>query len=605
MILFLLNDTLAYTNLQNDVNSMSQARPRARPRRPPPPPSNWIGFQLALLWPSGYCKMLLPNKKCLPNKVVKLFTIHGLWPHDNSWNSPQIDPQLRKQLRQYWPNLEHKIDEIFWASEWNNHGAFSESLLNQDAYLRKTLALHMALLGMQLKPMWYQSCLIENYNVISGARKRNSPQIHPQLRKQLRQYWPNLEHKIDEIFWASGSPSSYNEDSVAIGSFHAMQNGILTSCSAGNEGDRGVGPTLTNVAPWIFTVAAASTDRHLETEVELGDGRKFPVTWNMATFPTEISSSTTADAFSYDSCGRLPNKESDQIRDDMSHFDRVDIISPEIIFDVLILNPFTREIKALPSVKIPDKPPNKQRLRIPFGFGLSNNKSWKIIMLLSFQDANCEIKDNHGIVMVCSQVGKYYWPQIGEYLVWFDLDDEVFGKIELPCNGTNLLHFTVMNESIVVITRLKSCTVNEFCIEIWVMDENDNNINWHKHASIPRSGEIWRTEHFDMIGFWNPSGHLLVFSGLFDLMYTNLCDNQYYDEEFYFKRGIGPNLISIDLETYEKKTIFASQEKKSTLSICLNQDGHVQVCSDRSVDSNILWNMGAYARTCNESLKLL
>nr|GMD46340.1 putative F-box protein At1g19160 [Ipomoea batatas] len=317
-------------------------------------------------------------------------------------------------------------------------------------------------------------------------------------------------------------------------------------------------------------------------------------------------------------------------RDDMSQSDIVDII-----FDVLILNPFTREIKALPSVKIPDKPPNKERLRIQFGFGLSNNKSWKIIMLLSFQDANCKIKDYHGIVMVCSQVGnfwswrqidaalyspylhsplstgdfyfkgKYYWPQIGEYLVWFDLDDEVFGKIELPCNGTNVRHFTVMNESIAVITGIKPCTVNELCIEIWVMDENDNNISWHKHASIPRSGDIWRTEHFDMIGFWNPSGHLLVFSGLFDLMYTNLHDNQYYDEEFVFKRGIGPNLISIDLETYEKKTIFASQEKKSTLSICLNQDGHVQVCSDRSVDSNILWNMGAYARTCNESLKLL
>nr|GLL31080.1 GATA transcription factor 11-like [Ipomoea trifida] len=35
----------------NDVNPMSQVRPRRPP--PPPPPSNWIGFQLALLWPSG------------------------------------------------------------------------------------------------------------------------------------------------------------------------------------------------------------------------------------------------------------------------------------------------------------------------------------------------------------------------------------------------------------------------------------------------------------------------------------------------------------------------------------------------------------------------
>nr|GMD47853.1 S-RNase [Ipomoea batatas] len=138
MIFFLLLGTLAFSNLrdENDVN---------RGRR----------FQLALLWPSGYCKTLPPNKMCLPNKVVNMFTIHGLWPHDSSWNSPQlppggrrsfeqakIDPQLRNQLRRYWPNLEQRIDELFWASEWNNHGAFSESLLDQDAYLRKKLALY-------------------------------------------------------------------------------------------------------------------------------------------------------------------------------------------------------------------------------------------------------------------------------------------------------------------------------------------------------------------------------------------------------------------------------------------------------------------------------
>ncbi|XP_019186404.1 PREDICTED: subtilisin-like protease SBT4.15 [Ipomoea nil] len=99
-----------------------------------------------------------------------------------------------------------------------------------------------------------------------------------------------------------GSPASYNEDSVAIGSFHAMQKGILTSCSAGNEGDRG---TVTNVAPWIFTVAAASTDRHLVTEVELGDGRKFPGIslnlFNSSSFP--LTSGTLASLL-HDGSGR-------------------------------------------------------------------------------------------------------------------------------------------------------------------------------------------------------------------------------------------------------------------------------------------------------------
>nr|GLL37373.1 hypothetical protein Itr_chr10CG11250 [Ipomoea trifida] len=38
MIVFLLNGTLVYTNLQNDVNPMSQARPRARPPSSTPTP---------------------------------------------------------------------------------------------------------------------------------------------------------------------------------------------------------------------------------------------------------------------------------------------------------------------------------------------------------------------------------------------------------------------------------------------------------------------------------------------------------------------------------------------------------------------------------------
>ncbi|XP_019173862.1 PREDICTED: subtilisin-like protease SBT4.15 [Ipomoea nil] len=66
--------------------------------------------------------------------------------------------------------------------------------------------------------------------------------------------------------------TSYNNDPTAIGSFHAMQKGILTSCSAGNNG---LWTTVQNVAPWILTVAAASTDRHLETQLQLGDEQIF------------------------------------------------------------------------------------------------------------------------------------------------------------------------------------------------------------------------------------------------------------------------------------------------------------------------------------------
>ncbi|GAV66086.1 Peptidase_S8 domain-containing protein/Inhibitor_I9 domain-containing protein, partial [Cephalotus follicularis] len=81
---------------------------------------------------------------------------------------------------------------------------------------------------------------------------------------------------VDLISVSIGGPSrSFFEDPIAIGSFHAMKNGILTSCSAGNDG-----PYLTtvqNVAPWIMTVAASSIDRQFQTAVKLGNGMETAV----------------------------------------------------------------------------------------------------------------------------------------------------------------------------------------------------------------------------------------------------------------------------------------------------------------------------------------
>lgn len=72
---------------------------------------------------------------------------------------------------------------------------------------------------------------------------------------------------------ASASP--YWKDPVAIGSFHAKKNGILTSVSAGNHGpERGV---VSNPSPWLFTVAATSLDRKFVSRLVLGNGKTFTV----------------------------------------------------------------------------------------------------------------------------------------------------------------------------------------------------------------------------------------------------------------------------------------------------------------------------------------
>jgi hypothetical protein len=77
-------------------------------------------------------------------------------------------------------------------------------------------------------------------------------------------------------------PIPYFEDPVAIGAFHAMRNGILTSCSAGNSGPSP--STIFNYAPWILTVAASTIDRKFIAQVVLGNGQVYNVSSSVEVF---------------------------------------------------------------------------------------------------------------------------------------------------------------------------------------------------------------------------------------------------------------------------------------------------------------------------------
>ncbi|KAG6748806.1 hypothetical protein POTOM_048742 [Populus tomentosa] len=70
-----------------------------------------------------------------------------------------------------------------------------------------------------------------------------------------------------------GNPTAFFNDSVAIGSFHAVKNGIVVICSAGNSGP--VDGTVSNVAPWEITVGASTMDREFPSYVVLGNKISF------------------------------------------------------------------------------------------------------------------------------------------------------------------------------------------------------------------------------------------------------------------------------------------------------------------------------------------
>ncbi|KOM32690.1 hypothetical protein LR48_Vigan01g224600, partial [Vigna angularis] len=75
---------------------------------------------------------------------------------------------------------------------------------------------------------------------------------------------------VDVLSMSLGSEAhDYFEDGIAIGSFHAVANGIVVVASAGNSGP--FPESVSNVGPWMLTVAASTIDRDFASYVTLGD----------------------------------------------------------------------------------------------------------------------------------------------------------------------------------------------------------------------------------------------------------------------------------------------------------------------------------------------
>ncbi|KAI4331541.1 hypothetical protein MLD38_029726 [Melastoma candidum] len=68
-----------------------------------------------------------------------------------------------------------------------------------------------------------------------------------------------------------GFPIPLFADSIAIGSFRAMESGISVICAAGNNGP--IPNSVANEAPWILTVGASTLDRKFPAIVQLGNGK--------------------------------------------------------------------------------------------------------------------------------------------------------------------------------------------------------------------------------------------------------------------------------------------------------------------------------------------
>ncbi|CAH9099113.1 unnamed protein product [Cuscuta epithymum] len=295
-----------------------------------------------------------------------------------------------------------------------------------------------------------------------------------------------------------------------------------------------------------------------------------------------------------------------------------------MIYDILIWNPSTKEIKSLPALEVsfqhPDDQRNEQPVRLTvndgFGFGICKNMIWKIVGLWNFEN----------IVMVGNQVGdswcwrkidvtnltsnelyiiedfylkgRYYWrvmelspipsPDDCEQLLWFDMDDEFFGTVELPSHiGSGL--FTTMDETVAFLGF--PTMANNYQIKIWLMLEDEyHHVNWHKYTTID-------SHHYPderPIGIWNH--HLLLFP---PIPKTG---------SFIFYTDFVPSLIFSDLETRERKILYVTEERKK-IDIAYNSSGCVRVYFEGNVqiarEFTEFHLVGAFVRAYHESLYFL
>uniref|UniRef100_A0A6N2MBM8 Subtilisin-like protease fibronectin type-III domain-containing protein n=1 Tax=Salix viminalis TaxID=40686 RepID=A0A6N2MBM8_SALVM len=205
----------------------------------------------------------------------------GAWPESESFSDEGLGPIPSK-----WKGIcQNGSDPGFHCNSLLGPGTSTKGMLQSLAIsIPPSIRLEMK---MAMDPIPYQQQELDASVFLLG--QRNSPKARVAAYKVC---YPPVDG--DECFDADilaafdaaisdgvdvlsvslgGNPTAFFNDSVAIGSFHAVKHGIVVICSAGNSGP--ADGTVSNVAPWEITVGASTMDREFPSYVVLGNNISF------------------------------------------------------------------------------------------------------------------------------------------------------------------------------------------------------------------------------------------------------------------------------------------------------------------------------------------
>ncbi|WJX26892.1 hypothetical protein P8452_15762 [Trifolium repens] len=198
----------------------------------------------------------------------------GIWPESRSFSDKGLGPIPKKWRGVCAGGGNLSCNNKIIGARWypGSEGESARDHLGHGTHVASTLG------GRRIKGVSY-------YGLAKGTIRGGVPSsriavykvCNPNCRDDniLAAFDDAIADGVDIINISIGNKTAVDflKDTIAIGSFHAMEQGILTVHAAGNYGPNS--STISSVAPWLFSVAAATIDRQFIDKLILGNGKTF------------------------------------------------------------------------------------------------------------------------------------------------------------------------------------------------------------------------------------------------------------------------------------------------------------------------------------------